>query len=48
MPDDEDVLLPFQLHDNGFETNHYISIRFTTCAAVKDKRGKQGRFYPPR
>jgi hypothetical protein len=34
MPDDEDVFLSFQLHDDGLEAKDQVSIRFTIRIAV--------------
>ena len=34
MPHDEDVLLPFELHNHWLESDHDVSIRFAPCIAI--------------
>lgn len=34
MPDDEDILLSFQLHDDRFKTNDNIPVRLSTSISV--------------
>jgi hypothetical protein len=34
MPDNEDVLLSLQFHDDGFKTNHYIPVRFPSSVTI--------------
>jgi hypothetical protein len=34
MPDDKDVLLSLQFHDDGFKTNHHIPVRFPPSVTI--------------
>jgi len=31
---DEDVFLPFELHDHWFESDHDVSVRFAPCIII--------------
>jgi hypothetical protein len=34
VPHDENVFLPFELHNHGFESEHDISVRFAPCIVI--------------
>jgi hypothetical protein len=46
MTDDDDVLLPLQFHDNGFESYHDILVRFTATVYRARQRQNPAGDYP--